>query len=176
LITDQLVNFLPPSSNQAVMNAVVYSNVVDLLGVGAGITPEQANVIIGSTVSTFGADQGVGIIVPELICAVGTAFAGTGTLTVSFEGAEDNGSGSPGTYQVFDQSPAMTTAQLAAASFFYRRKWPIEYPDGFNPRFLRLGFTPSATFTAGTIAYAVVTMGPTAQFNKYQGKNFVVAG
>ena len=176
MITDQLVNFLPPSSNQAVMNAVVYSNVVDLLGVGAGITPEQANVIIGSTVSTFGADQGVGIIVPELICAVGTAFAGAGTLTTTFEGAEDNGSGSPGAYQVFDQSPAMTIAQLTAASFFYRRKWPIEYPDGFNPRFLRLGFTPSATFTAGTIAYAVVTMGPTAQFNKYQGKNFVVAG
>lgn len=176
MITDQLVSFLPPGSNRAVTNAAVYSNVVDLLGVGAGITADQANVIIGQTVSKFGADQGVGIIVPELICGVGTAFAGTGTLSVTFEGAKDNGSGSPDTYQVFDKSPDMTVTQLAAASFFYRRKWPIEYPDGFNPRFLRLGFTPSLTFTAGTVAFALVTMGPPANFSKYQGKNFVVAG
>lgn len=176
MISDALLNFLPPGSNRAVTNAAVYSNVVDLLGVGAGITPAQANVIIGQTVSTFGADQGIGVVVPELICTVYEAFAGAGTLTTTFEGAEDDGNGSPGTYQVFDQSPAMTIAQLTAASFFYRRKWPIEYPDGFNPRFLRLGFTPSSIFTAGKIGSALVTMGPTAQFNKYQGKNFVVAG
>jgi hypothetical protein len=176
MITDQLVSFLPPGTNLPVTNAAVYSNVVDLLGPGVGVTPEQAGIIIGQTVSKFGADQGVGIIVPELICAVGTAFAGTGTLTVTFEGAQDNGSGSPGTYQIFDASPAMTITQLAAASFFYRRKWPIEYPDGFNPRFTRLGFTPSGTFTAGTVAFAVVTMGPAANFSKFQGKNFVVAG
>lgn len=176
MITDQLVSFLPPGSNLPVTNVPVFSNVVDLLGEGVGVTPAAAGVIIGSTVTLFGADQGVGVVVPELICAVGTAFAGAGTLTVAFQGAPDNGSGSPGAYQTFDQSPAMTIAQLAAASFFFRRKWPIEYPDGFNPRFTRLQFTPSSTFTFGTIAYAVVTMGPWANFAKYQGKNFVVAG
>ncbi len=177
MISDRLVSFLPYGSNLAITSAVVYSNVIDLLGLGVGVTPDAGNRIIGmtTTAAQWGADQGVGIIVPELICAVGTVFAGAGTLTIAFEGAADNGSGSPDTYQVFDRSPAMTIAQLTAESFCYRRKWPIEYPDGFNPRFTRLSFTPSSTFTTGTIAWAEVTMGPPANFSKYQGKNFVVA-
>lgn len=175
MITDRLVSFLPPGSNLAVTNAAVYSRVIDLLGLGAGITADQGNRIIGQTVSKFGADMGAGVVVPELICAVGTVFAGAGTLTVSFEGAKDDGNGSPDTYQIFDRSPAMTIAQLTAQSFFYRRKWPVAYPDGFNPRFLRLGFTPSSTFTTGTIAWAEVTMGPPERFNRYMGKNFTVA-
>lgn len=176
MITDQLVSFLPPSSNLAVTSATVYSNVIDLLGAGVGVTPAAANQIIGNA-TLFGQDPGgAGIVVPELICAVGTVFAGSGTLTMQFQGAIDDGTGNPSTYQVFNQTPAMTIAQLTAASFFGRTKWPFEYPDGFNPRFLRLAFVPSGTFTTGTVAYAVVTMGPTVQFNKYATKNFVVAG
>lgn len=175
MISDQIVSFLPPGSNLAVTNAAVFSNVIDILGVGAGITAAQANVIIG-TATVPGWDPGAGIVVPEIICAVGTAFAGTGTLTMAFQGAPDNGSGSPGSYQTFDQTPAMTIAQLTASSFFGRMKWPYEYPDGFNPRFFRLSFTPSGTFTAGTVANALVTMGPPIQFNKYAAKNFSVAG
>lgn len=175
MISDQIVNFLPPSSNLAVTSAVVYSNVIDILGVGAGITAAQANVIIG-TATLPGWDPGAGIVVPEIICAVGTAFAGTGTLTVAFQGAIDNGSGSPSTYQTFEQTPAITIAQLTALSFFGRMKWPYEYPDGFNPRFFRLAFTPSGTFTTGTVASALVTMGPPVQFNKYAARNYSVLG
>lgn len=177
MITDQLVNFLPPGSDLAVTNAVVYSNVIDLLGVGAGITPDQANVIIGQTVTRFGADQGIGVVVPELICGVAESFAGVGQLTVSFEGSKGNATTAlPENWQIFDQSDPLTQPQLVAGAFIYRRKWPIEFPDGYNPRFLRLGFTPSSAFTAGKIAFAMVTMGPPANFAKYQGKNFTVAG
>jgi len=176
MITDQLVNFLPPSSNLAVTNATVYSNVIDLLGVGVGVTPSTGNVIIGRA-SLFGQDPGgAGIVVPELICAVGTAFSGSGTLTMQFQGAIDDGTGNPSTYQVFNQTAAMTIAQLTAGAFFGRTKWPFEFPDGFNPRFLRLAFVPSSTFTGGTVAYALVTMGPSVQFNKYAASNFTVAG
>lgn len=175
MITDQLVSFLPPSSNLAVLGVTVYSNVIDILGVGAGITAAQANVITG-TATVPGWDPNVGMVVPEIVCAVGTAFAGAGTLTMQFQGAPDNGSGSPGTYKVYEQTPAMTIAQLTASSFFGRLKWPYEYPDGDNPRFFRLAFVPSSTFTAGTVAYAVVTMGPWVNYAKYAAKNFAVAG
>lgn len=177
MISDQLVSFLPPSSNLAVLAAEVYSNVIDVLGVGAGITAAQANAIIG-TATLPGWDPNVGVVVPEIVCAVGTAFAtGAGaTLTMKFEGAPDNGSGSPGTYKVYEQTPAMTAAQLTANSFFGRMKWPYEYPDGDNPRFFRLAFTPSAAFTAGTVAFALVTMGPWVNYSRYAAKNFTVAG
>lgn len=175
MISDQIVSFLPPGSNLAVLAAEVYSNVIDILGVGAGITAAQANVIIG-TATVPGWDPGAGIVVPEIISAVGTTFTGSGTLTIKFEGAVDNGSGSPGAYQVFEQTPAMTVAQLTANSFVGRMKWPYEFPDGFNPRFFRLAYTPSATFTAGTIANSIVTMGPPIQFNKFAAKNFSVLG
>ena len=174
MITDQLASFLPPGSNLPITNVEVFSNVEDLLQLGVGVTAAQGNVITGTN-PAFGADMGAGIVVPELICAVGTAFAGTGTLTITFEGAKDV-SGSPGAWQVFDQTPAMTIAQLTAATYVGRRKWPFEFPDGFNPRFLRMGFIPSGVFTAGTIAYALVTMGPSVPFNKYQAPNYSVKG
>lgn len=175
MISDQIVSLLPPGSNLAVTSAEVYSNVIDILGVGAGITAAQANVIIG-TATIPGWDPGAGVVVPEIISAVGTAFTGSGTLTIKFQGAIDNGSGSPSTYQTFEQSPAITIAQLAANAFIGRMKWPYEFPDGFNPRFFRLAYTPSATFTAGTIANSLVTMGPPILNQRYAAKNFVVAG
>ena len=44
-----------------------------------------------------------------------------------------------------------------------------------RPRFLRLLFTPVGTFTAGTIASALVTFVRDDQFNKYAAKAYQVA-
>lgn len=176
MITDQLVSFFPPGTNQAITSTAVNSNVVDVFGLGAGITGAAGNIITG-TATTIGFDPDVGMVVPEIICAVGTAFttSDSSTLTVAFQGAQDN-AGSPGTYQTYMQTAAITAAQLTAGAFFARMKWPSEFPDGHNPRFFRLVFTPSATFTAGTVAYALVTMGPWQNFSKYAARNYTVAG
>lgn len=176
MITDRLVEFLPPGTNLSITSTAVASNVIDLLTVGVGTTSAAANVIIGQTRTVFGEDPGIGGVRPLVSCAVGTAFAGAGTLTVAFQGAQDDGTGNPGTWQTFEQTSAMTIAQLTAGSFFGRFTWPPEYPEGFQPRFERLLFTPSSTFTAGTVAFAVVTMGRPDRANRFMGKNFIVAG
>ena len=179
MITDQLVNFLPYGTNLAITSSVLTSNVYDELGIGSGTTPAGGNVIVGQTATggTFGSDMDVGRVVPEIICSVGTTFTGSGTLTIAVQGAQDTTiTGVPGSWQTFVQSPAYTIAQLVAGQFVGRFKWPVEVPDGFNPRFYRLQFTPSSTFTAGTIAWAQVTMGPPMAFNKFAARNYSVAG
>lgn len=179
MITDQLVSFLPPGSNLAITSAALASNIYDSLGLGVGVasgpSPGANGVIIGNA-AVYGADMGIGGVKPLLESAVGVAFAGSGTLTVAFQGAIDDGTGNPGTWQTFMQSPAMTIAQLTAGTFFGRFDWPPEFPDGFNPRFYRELFTPSGTFTAGTIAFSVVTMGRPDLANKFAAPNYRVAG
>lgn len=178
MITDQLVSFLPPGSNIAITNAAVASNIYDELGEGVGIIPSNAGTIIGKK-TVFGSDMGIGGIRPMVECAVGTAFttANAATLNVQFQGAIDNGAGSPGAWQTFIETGPLTAAQLTAGSFFGRFDWPPEYPVGFQPRFLRLNFVPLAAtaFTAGTVAFAVVTMGRPDQANKFAASNFTVA-
>jgi hypothetical protein len=180
MLTDSLVNFLPYGSNLAITSAAVRSNIYDELGLGIGVTAPVAGTIIGNA-SVFGADLGVGRERPLLISAIGTTFAGSGTLTIAVQGAIDAGGGIPGPWQTFVQSPAYTVAQLVAngpanSGFIGRFDWPPEYPDGFNPRFISLLFTPSATFTAGTIAWSMVTMSTPTLNNKFAAANFAVKG
>lgn len=175
MITDALVNFFPSGANIPITSVAVRSNLYDILGLGVGVTAAAGSVIIGNA-SVFGSDMGIGGIKPLVECSVGTAFAGTGTLTVAFQGAVDDGTGNPGAWQTFMQSPACTIAQLAANTFFARFDFPPEYPDGFNPRFLSLLFTPSGTFTAGTVAFSQVTMGRPDLANKFAAANYRVAG
>lgn len=178
MITDQLLAFLPPASNIAITSVDVASNVIDLLTLGIGVTSANGGVIIGQTRTVFGADTGIGGVKPLVECAVGTSFATSAgaTLNTKFQGAVDDGTGNPGTWQTFMETGGDTAAQLAAGKFFGRFDWPPAFPDSFQPRFLRLLFSPSAAFTAGTVAYAVVTMGRPDLANRYMGKNFAVAG
>lgn len=178
MITDSLVTFIAPGSPLAITNAAVASSIYDTLGLGVGVTAAQGNVIIGQTRTVFGADMGIGGVKPLIECAVGTAFAtGAGaTLDVAFQGAIDDGTGNPSTWQTFMEQSGMTAAQLTAGAFFGRFDWPPEFPVGFQPRFQRLLFTPSAAFSAGTVAWAMVTMGRPDNANRFMAKNFAVAG
>lgn len=176
MITDQLVSFLPPESNIPILGAAVRSNIFDILGLGLGITPAEGNRIIGSR-TLFGADTGIGGVKPQVQCAVGSAaFAGGTSLIAAFQGAEDDGTGNPDTWQTFIQTGSILTADLTANAVFGRFDWPPEFPVGFQPRFLSLLFTPTGTFNAGAVAYSVVTMGRPDNANRFAGKNFVVAG
>ncbi len=188
MITDALVNFLPPGSNIAVTTIDVASNVIDLLTLGVGVlapgssSPQTTgltggNVIIGNR-TVFGADVGIGGVRPLVECAVGTAFTTSvgATLTTKFQGAIDDGTGNPGTWTTLIEEPGRAVANLAASAVFGRFDFPPAVPPNFQPRFLRLLFSPSAAMTAGTVANAVVTMGRPDNANRFMPANYKVAG
>jgi hypothetical protein len=182
MITDALDQFLGLGVNQSMVGAagasIQIGNIVDLLGLGAGVGPTSQ--IIGN-VTTFGSPDaaGVGGVRPELNVSVGTAFVtATGaTLEVALQGAPDLGSPTfqPGTWQNLGTSGALTAAQLTANEVIMRLPWLPPFPPNLRPRFLRLwGIIPAATdFTAGTIASALVTFVRDDQFQKYAANNFV---
>jgi hypothetical protein len=153
------------------------SNVIDILGSGQGTAPQN---IIG-TRTLFGADMGIGSHRAQVDCATGTAFttANAATLNVQFQAAADLGVGGgylPGAWQTLMETGPLTAAQLAAATVIARFDFPPAFPLSLVPRYLRLLFSPLAAtnFTAGTIAFAIVTRVRDDQSNKQAAKGYVV--
>lgn len=184
MILDALLSFVPVGAPLSIVAGagidVPSTNVIDLLGLGVGVTADQGNRIIGNTTVFGQADaMGVGGMRPELLVNVGTAFAtGTSaTLNVALQGAEDDGTGNPGSWQTYEETGELTAAQLTANQTIMRLPWVPPFPANERPRFLRLLFQVPAgtTFTDGTIANAVVVPCRDDQFNKYGAKNYSVA-
>lgn len=178
MITDALVNFVAPGAPLSCVGATgasFASNIIDLIGSGVGTAPQN---IIG-TRTVFGSDTGLGAIKPQVEAAVGTAFAtsNSATLNVQFQAAIDDGTYNPGTWQTLVETGPIAAANLTAAAVFARFDWPPAFPVSLMPRFLRLNFvTPSGTaFTAGTVAFAIVTMVRDDYAEKYAAKNYTVA-
>lgn len=158
--------------------AIPSPGVIDLLGSGVG---NLVTNITGNAAEPGQADaMGMGNMRPELVVAMGTAAttATSATLTIALQGAPDDGTGNPGTWQTFEQSPAYTAAQLTAGQILMRLPWVPPFPDNERPRFLRLLFSvPTATdFTAGTIAYAQVTQARDDNFHLQAARNYTVRG
>ena len=178
MILDSQLSFVPIGGNLAVTSAAVPSTgTIDLLGAGVGVAPPS---IFGNT-TVFGAPDamGVGGARPELNVTTGSAaWAGGTSLNVALQGAIDTGSAGgylPGTWNTFAESGAIAAANLTANLVIFRLPWLPPFPANLRPRFLRLLFTPVGTFTAGTIASAVVTLVRDDQFNKYAAANYSVA-
>ena len=178
MILDSQLSFVPIGGNLAVTSAAVPSTgTIDLLGAGVGVAPPS---IFGNT-TVFGAPDamGVGGARPELNVTTGSAaWAGGTSLNVALQGAIDTGSAGgylPGTWNTFAESGAIAAANLTANLVIFRLPWLPPFPANLRPRFLRLLFTPVGTFTAGTIASAVVTLVRDDQFNKYAASNYSVA-
>jgi hypothetical protein len=155
------------------------------LGLGVGVvapSTTSGNPIIGNT-SVFGqADaQGVATNAPELAIAIGTACVadtGTPTLNVQLQAAADDGTGNPDTWVTLGESGAIAVANLTANTLIARLPYLPPFPDSLRPRFLSLNFEiPAGTnFSAGTIAYALVTT-LRDQANQLQAaKNYTVNG
>jgi hypothetical protein len=178
MILDAQLSFVPIGGNLAILGAAVPSpNVIDLLGVGAGVAPPS---IFGNTTVFGQADaMGVGGARPELNVTVGTAFSGGGTsVNVALQGAIDSGVGGgyqPGAWNTFAESGLVLTANLVANAVIFRVPWLPPFPANLRPRFLRLLFTPAGTYTNGTIASALVTLVRDDQFNRYAARNYNVA-
>lgn len=92
----------------------------------------------------------------KLLCQVVTAFAGGTSLQVQFQGAPDNGSGSPGTYSTYAESAAILEADLTAGRYILPIDVPRPPPGAARPRFYRLQYVTVGTHTAGGIHAALV--------------------
>jgi hypothetical protein len=179
MILDALLSFVPIGGNLSVAGAAVASpNVIDLLGQGVGVAPDN----IFGTPSVFGAPDamGVGGPRPELVVTLGTtAWAGGTSLNVALQGAIDTGAAGgylPGTWNTFIETGAILTANLTASRIVARFPWVPPFPENLRPRYLRLLFTPAGTFSpAGIVSSALVTFVRDDQFNKYGAKNYSVA-
>jgi hypothetical protein len=179
--SDALLAFVPIGSPLSiVLNAGqnVASQIIDLLGEGAGLAPTN---IIGDQNATFGAPDamGVGGLRPELNVTIGTAGVGaTSTLNVALQAAADLGSPTyqPSTWNTLAETGAIAVANLTANTVVARFPWLPPFPANLRPRYLRLLFSvATANLTAGTIASAIVTTVRDDQFNKFAQKNFAVA-
>ncbi len=182
MLTDALLAFVPLGSPLSLVAAagvdVPSSRIIDILGAGVGVAPPS---IIG-TASLFGSDTGIGSDRLLVDTVVGTAFTtGTSaTLNVAFQGAADTGAAGgylPDTWYTFVETGELAASLLTANRRIARFDWPPAFPETLRPRFLRLLFqVPAATlFTAGTIAYSLVTQArDDAQMVNASG-NYVVA-
>lgn len=174
---DSTLSFVAPGSPLSLVGSagtnIPSTNLIDLIGSGSGTVPPN---IIGN-VTVFGEDTGIGQIRPLIDIAIGTSLATSTscTLNVAIQGAPDNGSNAPGTWQTFAETGPLTAAQCPSGTVI-RMDWAAAFPANERPRFLRLLFqVPSGEdFTAGTVAYAVVTVVRDDQANKFTPNNYVV--
>lgn len=185
MLIDALLSFVPlgaPLSLVGAANQTFRSGVIDLLGNGVGQAPTS---IIGNA-TVFGEDPGVGGLRPELMISVGTAFTGAAgqLLKIALQAAADQGAGGayqPGTWTDVVSQDDIALANLTANAIPFRSPWIPSMPPGLRPRYLSLLFSPmtatalpSGSFTAGTIASALVTTVRDDYGVKYQARNFAV--
>lgn len=180
MMTDAKLAFVPigtPLSLIAAAGVDIPSPlVVDLLGNGVGTL--VTNIYGNSAVPGQADGMGVGAERPELNITIGTTVttSSSATLNVQIQGAPDNGSGSPGTWSTFGESGAIAVALLTANTVVCRLPWLPPWPFNQRPRFIRLNFEiPAATsFTAGTIASALVTTVRDDYYVSQAAKNYVI--
>lgn len=153
MILDSFLQFDPTGTSLAIAAGTQAStNIIDLHG--TGLLPVLAN-LQGARDMSIGDDPAL-----KLLVQVTTSFASAasaGTMSVTLQGATDNGSGAPAAYSTWWASPVYTTAQLNAGSRLMDMYLPRP-PDGVAmPRFLRLLYTvASATMTAGALGAWIV--------------------
>lgn len=177
---DSQLSFIPVGSPLSIVGGAgvaFASNVLDLLGAGVGQAPPS---YIGNA-ATFGADMGVGGIRPELDVAVGTAFAtsNSATLNVQLQAAADQGAAGayqPSTWNTIVETGAIAVGNLTAQQIIARFPW-LPVLGSLRPRYIRLNFAVASgtNFTAGTIAFAGVTLIRDDLAQKNAAKNFTVA-
>lgn len=151
MILDSLLRFDSAVSLAIAAGTQASTNVIDL-GIDSGI-PSSAN---GGGARDIGIGDSPAM---KFVVLVTTTFTsgGAGTLSVSLQGAVDNGSGAPAAFSTWWASPVYALAALNAGSRLFDMDMPRP-PDGIAiPRFLRLLYTvATATMTAGNVSAFLV--------------------
>ena len=123
------------------------ANVIDLGGPGL---PVLAN-LSGARDIGIGDDPALKLLVQVTVAAT------TGTsMTVSLEGATDNGSGGANAYSVWWVSPVYTTAQLVVGARLMDMDMPRPPAAIAVPRFLKLVYTTVSTCNPTVEAFIVL--------------------
>lgn len=149
MILDALLRFSDAQSLVGAAATTASTNVIDF-GINSGI-PSFAN-------GGGARDMGIGDDPALKLCVqVGTTFTGGTSLQIALQGAIDDTTGAPSTFNTWYTSPAIALAALNAGSRLFDMDLPRP-PDGIAiPRFIRLAYITLGTMTAGTInAYLVL--------------------
>ena len=175
MFTDQSLLFTGTNwSTAATISATTTSTIVDLTGAGSGNAPAM----IGSfpavnTAMGFDIGYGDGMAVPQLYMAFTTAGTGSGTVTVALEAAPDNGSYGQGTYVTLFTSNAVVGTAIPAGAVLQLPVPPFPITAG-RPRFYKLVYTVSGTFSA-TIIAGIVINAQSSLIGPQFSSNFLVA-
>jgi hypothetical protein len=185
--TDALVTFIAPGSSLSLVGGAgvnIPTAVIDLLGLGIGVSPASAGQIIGNTFNQeFGIDFGIGSdrLLLDTVVGVALATSNSATLNLALQGAPDTGATGgwlPGTWQTLVETGTLTAAQCAANTRIGRFDWPPSFPETSPPpRFVRLlaQIASGTNFTAGTLLFSVATSARDDFAQKYAARNFAVS-
>jgi hypothetical protein len=151
MILDSLLMFDSAINLAQVAGSYPSTNVLDLHMAGI---PTLANL---QGARDIGIGDGPAL---NLLVQVVTAFtsAGLATLSVALQGATDNGSGAPASFNSWWTSPTYALATIAVAGArLYDMDMPRPPAGIAIPRFLRLNYTiGTATTTGGTVGAYIV--------------------
>lgn len=125
----------------------IASNIVDIGLVGLPTSPN------GGGARDLGVGDNPSL---KLMARVVSAMAGGTNIYLELQGAPDNGSGAPGSWTTMWTSPTVAIANLVAGSRLANVDVPRTVPGQPLPRFLRLRFNSSGTFTSGAIEATIV--------------------
>lgn len=152
MILDKQLQFSDAQDLAQVVGTYASTNIFDLL-----MTNYQQPAALTS--GQGARDMGIGDPALKFYVAVTTAFvsAGGGTLQVHFQGAADDGTGNPSTYNTYVSSPIYAIAALIAGARLLDIDWPRP-PAGIGiPRFVRFLYqVATATITTGKVSAYVV--------------------
>lgn len=132
------------------------TNTVDL-GVGSTTQPAIPSFAAGGGARDIGIGDDPAMKLLVLVTTTITS-GGAPTLTLSVQGAPDNGAGAPGAFTIMLQSQAYALATLIQGARLLDDDMPRQVAGQPLPRFIKLVYTiATATLTGGTLqAYLVL--------------------
>lgn len=153
MILDALLSFTNPTAGDLITAAQTtfpFSNDLDW---GISGLPPSATSPTGQPFRDMGIGDDPSL---KLMVEVTTAFAGGTNLFLILQGAPDNGSGGEGSFSTWWTSNTFTTAQLLQGVRLIDIDFPRPPAGIALPRFSRLCYTSTGTYTAGAIRAFVV--------------------
>ena len=155
MILDRLLRFSNAQTLVQAVGTVASTDVVDF-GIGTSADPAIPSNANGGGVRDMGVGDDPALkFVVQIITAA--TSGGAGTLSVTIQGAPDDGTGAPGAYTSWWTSPAYALATLAAGARLLNMDMPRPPAGVAVPRFVRLLYTVGAfDLTGGTISSYLV--------------------